>query len=255
METHADRIAQLMGSFRLALHAHVDERCSALEAELCELAAEKDAPSRLRKRAHQGEEDEDSFIVYDEDWEEEEAEGGVDDHGDDEDGAIVNLGLRTASPADAAAWQHVKTLPLAEQKKNPWFSRRWGFQLSQIRAGLGRETARGTRPLWDELAEAPADFSFENMPAEYETCAFCGETRRCTIEMTRGGADSHHPKTRYIGAACWRLVDTAHDFFTALCKARRGDDDDDVSLSEMDQLFAEVQDAHIRKVAGRYNKE
>jgi hypothetical protein len=129
----------------------------------------------------------------------------------------------------------VKKKPFYQQKRNKWFSKRWGDQLDMIRSGLGRESENNMDPrqLWDDISASPCDYEIRRCGMEETTCAFCGATRDCIWVL------KHDDQVQYMGGCCAALAKALQAFQEALLNAE--------DLWHMDSLFEQIRAAHVAK--------
>lgn len=96
-------------------------------------------------------------------------------------------------------------LTAAQRLRNPWYSRKVGRVLNQIRSALGREGPKnqGPRDLWDNIGRDPKAVKISPLAANRQTtCAFCGGTKPCRYRIWLG----EKRDGGYVGSSCVGLA-------------------------------------------------
>lgn len=122
---------------------------------------------------------------------------------------------------DREHWNVVCRLTAAQRLRNPWYSRKVGGVLNQIRSALGREGPKnqGPRDLWDDIGRDPEAVQISPLAAiRQTTCAFCGGTKPCKYRIWLG----EERDGGYVGSSCVGLARAWRDMAHALETAGHG---------------------------------
>jgi hypothetical protein len=123
---------------------------------------------------------------------------------------------------DREHWNVVCQLTAAQRLRNPWYSRKVGGVLNQIRSALGREGPKnqGPRDLWDDIGRDPEAVQISPLAAiRQTTCAFCGGTKPCKYRIWLG----EERDGGYVGSSCVGLVKAWCNMAHALETAGHGE--------------------------------
>lgn len=157
------------------------------------------------------------------------------DYEEDHSESIGKEGSGEGSEEDQ--WRLLRKKSYSELKLNPWFKRRFMDHFRIVRSNLGLEghNALGLT-VWDNIADHPYKWSFEEVDTFQGTCALCSYKKPLCLK----GTDAQKKRDYFFSSCCGPLAESWTQFHTLL--AFKG-----TSLKDMEEARKNVLEAQSKK--------